>query len=78
MVAEAKANFECVVTYIHEVGEGPAASVVFGEVLRFHIAESLLDGTRIDLAGLKAVGRLAGPWYSRTTDLFEMERPGSE
>ncbi len=78
MVAEAKANFECVVTHIHEVGEGPAASVVFGEVLRFHVAESLLDGTRIDLAGLKAVGRLAGPWYSRTTDLFSMERPSSQ
>ena len=78
MVAEAKANFECVVTHIHEVGEGPAASVVFGEVLRLHVAESLLDGTRIDLAGLKAVGRLAGPWYSRTTDQFSMERPSSQ
>ena len=76
VVAEAKANFECVVTHIHEVGDGPAASVVFGEVLAIHVAESLLDGIRIDLAGLKAVGRLAGSWYSRTTDLFSMERPG--
>jgi len=75
MVAEAKANFECVVTHIHEVGDGPAASVIFGEVVRIHVAESVLDGTRIDLAGLKAVGRLAGPWYSRTVDLFSMERP---
>ena len=78
LVAEAKANFECVVTYIHEVGEGPSASVVFGEVQRFHVAESLLDGTRIDLASLKAVGRLAGSWYSRTTDLFQMERPSND
>ena len=78
LVAEAKANFECVVTHIHEVGEGPSASVVFGEVQRFHVAESLLDGTRIDLASLKAVGRLAGSWYSRTTDLFQMERPSND
>ena len=78
MVAEAKANLECAVTHIHEVGEGPSASVVFGEVLRFHVAESLLDGTRIDFADLKAVGRLAGSWYSRTSDLFEMERPGND
>ena len=78
MVAEAKANLECAVTHIHEVGEGPSASVVFGEVSRFHVAESLLDGTRIDFAALKAVGRFAGSWYSRTTDLFEMERPSSQ
>ena len=78
LVAEAKANFECVVAHIHEVGEGPSASVVFGEVVRFHVDESLLDGTRIDLPRLKAVGRLAGTWYSRTTDLFEMERPNNQ
>ncbi len=78
LVAEAKANFECAVTHIHEVGEGPSASVVFGLVKRIHVAESLLDGTRIDLAGLEVVGRLAGPWYSRTTDLFSMERPDTE
>lgn len=75
LVGEAKANFECEVTYIHEIGEGPSASVVFGEVVRIHVMESLLDGTRIDLAGLKAVGRLTGPWYSRVTDLFSMDRP---
>ena len=79
LVTEAKANLECSVDHIYEVGDGlPAASVVFGRVLRIHIAESLLDGTRIDFAGLKAVGRLAGSWYSRTTDLFSMERPGTD
>jgi len=77
MVADAKANFECEVTHIHEVGDGPSASVVFGHVLRIHVLESLLDGTRIDPAGLQAVGRLAGSWYSKTTDLFEMKRPGA-
>lgn len=75
MVMEAKANFECVVSHVHEVGEGPSASVVFGEVVAIHVAEQLLDGTRIDLAALRAVGRLTGPWYSKTTDLFEMPRP---
>ncbi|MEE9298470.1 MAG: flavin reductase family protein [Acidimicrobiia bacterium] len=75
MVAEAKANFECEVSHIHEVGDGPSASVVFGEIQRIHVSEHLLDGTRIDLVGLKAVGRLAGPWYSRTADQFAMERP---
>lgn len=75
LVADARANFECRVTHIHDVGPGPDASVVFGEVLRIHVDEALLDGTRIDLAELRAVGRLAGPWYTTTTDQFSMERP---
>ncbi len=74
-VAEAKANFECEVSHIHEVGDGPSAAVVFGEVLAIHINEDLLDGTAVDLASLRAVGRLAGSWYSRTGDQFSMERP---
>lgn len=75
MVGEARANLECTVTHVHEIGDGPAAAVVFGVVERFHVDEELLDGTRIDFTALGAVGRLAGPWYSRTTDLFAMERP---
>jgi flavin reductase (DIM6/NTAB) family NADH-FMN oxidoreductase RutF len=75
MVGEAVAGFECRVTDIHEVGPGPAASVVFGEVLRIHVDESVLDGTRVRFDKLGAIGRLAGDWYARTTDLFEMKRP---
>lgn len=76
MVAEAKANMECRVAEIHEIGgEPPSASVVFGEVLRVHVREDLLQGTRIDLESLRAVGRLAGGGYSRTHDLFWMQRP---
>ena len=75
LVAEAVANFECRTTVVHEVGDGPAASVVYGEVFWIHVEERVLDGTRIRFDRLGAVGRLAGPWYSRVTDLFEMERP---
>ena len=75
-VAEAVAAFECRVTDIHDVGDGPAASVVYGEVLRVHVDDRLLDGTRIDFDRFGAIGRLAGPWYSRTTDLIDLERPG--
>jgi len=76
MVAEAKANMECIVTDIVEVGgQPPASSVVFGEVLRIHVEEALVDGSRIDFEALRAVGRLAGGGYSRTRDLFWMDRP---
>lgn len=75
MVAEAAASFECRVTAVHDVGDGPAGSVVYGEVLRIHVDEDLLDGTRIRFEDLRAIGRLAGPWYSRTTDLVAFDRP---
>ena len=78
MVAEAKANFECTLDRIVELGEPPSASVVFGNVVRIHVRTDLLDGTRIDLEALRAVGRLAGSGYSRTRDQFHLERPRTD
>ena len=75
-VAECKAAMECVVTDIIEIGD-PAEgnALVIGEVVVFHVADELLDGTRIDQSRLAAVGRHAGNWYSNATDLFELIRP---
>ena len=76
MVGECKANIECVVTQIVEVGHPKYGNaLVIGEAVEFHIADELLDGTRIDQAGLRAVGRHAGNQYSNATDLFEISRP---
>jgi flavin reductase (DIM6/NTAB) family NADH-FMN oxidoreductase RutF len=75
-VAEAKASFECRVQQIVELGEAPDASaVVFGEVVRFHVDDSVLDGTRIDHGALDAIGRMAGNGYVTTRDRFELARP---
>lgn len=77
MVGEAKANFECVVSQIVPIGDQGrmAASIVIGEVVRLHVAADLLDGTRIDQQRLRAVGRMGGPMYTRTRDLFSLTRP---
>jgi len=76
LVKEAKASFECRLVQIVPVGEMPMpGNIVIGEVLRFHVQESLLDGTRIDQAELRAIGRLGGPQYTRTREIFSMERP---
>lgn len=79
MVAEATARFECRVrTHLHVGPDGgePSNTVVFGEVQAFHVADRVLDGTRIDAAELRAIGRLAGSSYTRTSGaLFEMVRP---
>ena len=77
MVGEARANFECRLMEVVEVGGSPpAAAVVFGEILAAHVDETLLDGTRIRQEDLGAVGRLAGGAYSRTHDLFWMGGSG--
>lgn len=77
MVGEAKANLECRVSRIVPIGtDGPmAASIVIGEVVKVHVDGSIVDGTRIDQAALKAVGRMGGPTYTRTRDQFSLDRP---
>ena len=72
-VAEARAALECRVTQIVDLGDPVSASVVFGHVLRIHVADEVLDGTRINHRKLRAVGRIAGTTYVTTADsLFDV------
>lgn len=75
-VATAPISLECRVAQIVRIGHGPH-SVVFGEIVYMHVRDDLYDARtgRIDVGGLRPVGRLAGHMYSRTHDLFEMKRP---
>lgn len=77
-VAEAKAVLECRVVDEKVFGSDPALNhaVTFGEVVAFHIADEVLDGTRIDAAAVDAVGRLAGTMYATTREQFSLDRPG--
>lgn len=76
MVGECKANIECVVSKIVEIGHPELGNgLVIGEAVVFHVAEHLLDGTRVDQAELRAIGRHVGNTYSRTSDLFDLIRP---
>jgi flavin reductase (DIM6/NTAB) family NADH-FMN oxidoreductase RutF len=79
-VAESKVQMECRLRQIVRVSEKPGGGIlVLGEVLRFHILESLFDdpkgGYKIDPERLHAIGRMGGPTYTRTRDRFEMQRP---
>lgn len=75
-VAGARASFECRVTQFVELGQAPSTNVVvFGEVVRFHVNDEILDGTRIDHGALDAVGRMAGNGYCTTRERFELIRP---
>jgi flavin reductase (DIM6/NTAB) family NADH-FMN oxidoreductase RutF len=76
MVGECKANIECVVTQIVDIGHVEHGNgLVIGEAVEIHVARHLLDGTRVDQAELKAIGRHVGNMYSRTRDLFDLVRP---
>jgi flavin reductase (DIM6/NTAB) family NADH-FMN oxidoreductase RutF len=73
-VAAAPIHLECRLVEIHEIGAAPA-SLVIGEVLRFHVRDDVTTNGTVDPAKLKAVGRLGGDAYCRVRDLFEMKRP---
>ncbi len=76
LVSGAKAAMECRLVDTVDVGRPPmAGTIVIGEVVLFHVEESLLDGTRIDQAALRAVGRMGGSRYVRTSDIFGIDRP---
>lgn len=76
MVGECKANIECVVTQIVDVGHPDHGNaLVIGEAVEFHVAPQLLDGTRVDQIELRAIGRHAGNTYSRAVEVFELIRP---
>jgi len=75
-VAESRISMECKLIEIVSVSAKPlGGSLVIGEVLRFHVAEGMMENFRIDPDKLKPIGRMAGNTYVRTTDRFEMIRP---
>ena len=75
-VGEAKVSMECRFLQVVHVSHKPlGGSIVLGEVLRFHVADSLFNDFKIDPDLLHAIGRMGGPAYARTTDRFDMIRP---
>lgn len=75
-VQESRFHMECKLVDVVSVSKQPlGGSLVLGEVLRFHVADELFDDYRIAPEKLRAVGRMGGPSYARTTDRFDLERP---
>lgn len=71
-VGEAKAALECELFEVVRIGRG---AVVLGTVVAFHVDDDALDGTRVLPEVLDTVGRLGGPNYTTTRDIFQMTRP---
>jgi flavin reductase (DIM6/NTAB) family NADH-FMN oxidoreductase RutF len=75
-VAESPIHFECKMTHVIDIFDGPGGgSVVIGRVHHVHVDDSvLIDGDKIDLAKLQPIGRLAGTSYCHVKDIFDMVR----
>ena len=68
---------ECKLRQIIEMSSLPmGGSLVIGEVVRFHVDDEYFNDFRIDVDKLRPVGRMAGSSYTRTTDRFDLIRPG--
>ena len=78
-VAEAPVQFECVVTEVKALGDGPGAgNLIFAEIKLIHINEAILDADgKIDQEKIDLVARLGGDWYCRVTqdNLFKVAKP---
>ncbi len=77
-IAEASIRMECVLEQAIPLGgtsDAPAADLLIGRVVYFHIDDSLVDNGRIDPQKVKPVSRLAGHSYAKLGELFEIERP---
>ena len=77
-VGESPVQFECKVTKVEPLGkEGGAGNLIFAEVLKIHIDETILDKDgNIDQHKIDQVARMGGNWYSRANlGLFEVPKP---
>lgn len=75
-VGESPINMECRLLQILEYGEFPRINnFVIGEVVQVHVRDEFWKEGEIQSPRLKAIGRMGGDLYCRTTDIFEMKRP---
>jgi flavin reductase (DIM6/NTAB) family NADH-FMN oxidoreductase RutF len=81
-VKESPVQFECEITKIIELGNGPASgNLIFAEVKKFHVNENILaENGRIDTQKIDLVGRSGGDFYCRAhgNSLFEISRPNDD
>lgn len=70
-VAESPASMEC---RLHDTQDFGRYTVIFGEVVMFHLADHLMEENR-RIRGFFPVGRMGSPaYYCRTDDRFEVPR----
>jgi flavin reductase (DIM6/NTAB) family NADH-FMN oxidoreductase RutF len=75
-VAEAAVSMECKLVQIVDISQQVlGGAFIIGEVVRFHVEDSIIDNFRIDPDKLATIGRMGGSTYARTKDRFDLPRP---
>ena len=78
-VKESPVQMECKVNEVIELGEGGGAgNLIVCEILKIHIAESILDENQaIDQKKIDLVARMGADWYCRADEnsMFEIKKP---
>ncbi len=71
-VAESPVNLECRLYREIELGD---TTFVVGEILRGHVADSVVTDGKVDTLKLRVVGRLGGDGYIVVDDVLHLPRP---
>jgi flavin reductase (DIM6/NTAB) family NADH-FMN oxidoreductase RutF len=71
-IADSPVSFECRLIRTLRVADN---TVFFGEALRIHVDDRVITDGLVDPHKVRVIGRLGGPRYCRTQDIFEMIRP---
>ncbi len=75
-VAESHVHMECRLRQVLHLSDRPnGGNLVLGDVLRFHVDETIVEDYKVDPGKLNAIGRAGGTTYVRTHDRFDIPRP---
>lgn len=72
-IHESPANLEC--RLLQTVPLDGKGALIVGEMVYAHVRDEIVDGFKVDQTKLDAIGRMGGPLYAYTRDLFAKERP---
>ena len=81
LVAESPVQMECRLHQVVELGSGPGSGLMLiGEILCFHVDETMLTNDVPDTRKLDLVGRNGGTFYTRAFGdaLFEVPKPSGK
>jgi flavin reductase (DIM6/NTAB) family NADH-FMN oxidoreductase RutF len=75
-VGEALVSFECKLRQLISFGKHEGAgNLVLGDVVGFHLEDSVWQNNHIDISVLEPIGRLSGNDYCKIESIFQLERP---
>lgn len=72
-IAASLVHCECTLYKHIEIGNEPV-DLIIGEIVQFHVKDELLVNGVIDQTRLEPIARMGGNFFSRTNDLFQLER----